>query len=174
MAKEWVMHWEISMTLARIEQFLAKLPELIDQNIRHDNNGNVDHLQWFLLSMFKGVHEMLKTIDIMLKLCPDHYYLRDKAINVRNKATPFTNFFLSHIQADLLLRCMVLNMKSVRDLVSGCAICLDDFVEGDLNNGEFVGFKETECGHTFHAKCIFMWLQSNHHHYCPLCRYRLM
>ncbi|KAK9127619.1 hypothetical protein Syun_016416 [Stephania yunnanensis] len=175
-AKEWVIHWEMSMMLANIEQSLAKLPDLIDRNLKYANNGNAGHLQWFSLSMFKGVSEMVKKTDIILQLCPRHYYLRDKASEVRNKAMPYSEFFLSLIRADPLLRCMLMDMKIVRDLEvisDNCAICLDDFVEEDLN-GKSVGVKETECGHIFHSKCIFQWLRSNKHHCCPLCRYQLM
>ena len=43
-----------------------------------------------------------------------------------------------------------------------CAICLDDFDEGDLLNSQ------TKCPHRFHKDCLIMWLE--HHDICPICR----
>lgn len=46
-----------------------------------------------------------------------------------------------------------------------CAICLNDICRGDSYR------KLSECGHSFHCKCIDAWLQS--HSTCPLCRAQL-
>jgi hypothetical protein len=43
-----------------------------------------------------------------------------------------------------------------------CAICLDDFDEGDMLNSQ------TKCSHRFHQDCLIMWLE--HHDICPICR----
>ncbi|KAH6793813.1 hypothetical protein C2S52_004290 [Perilla frutescens var. hirtella] len=46
-----------------------------------------------------------------------------------------------------------------------CAICLNDICGGDSYR------KLPECRHSFHSKCIDVWLQS--HSTCPLCRAQL-
>ncbi|XP_047949434.1 RING-H2 finger protein ATL7-like [Salvia hispanica] len=46
-----------------------------------------------------------------------------------------------------------------------CSICLNDICGGDGCR------KLPECGHTFHSRCIDVWLQS--HSTCPLCRAQL-
>ena len=45
-----------------------------------------------------------------------------------------------------------------------CAICLDDFDEGDMLNS----VEQTKCCHRFHQDCLIMWLE--HHDVCPICR----
>ncbi|PPD85770.1 hypothetical protein GOBAR_DD17289 [Gossypium barbadense] len=45
-----------------------------------------------------------------------------------------------------------------------CAICLEEFVEG-----EEVAWMP--CGHGYHEGCIVKWLETNH--ICPLCRYEM-
>ena len=45
-----------------------------------------------------------------------------------------------------------------------CAICLDDFDEGDMLNS----VEQTKCCHRFHQDCLIMWLE--HHDACPICR----
>ncbi|MFQ6666367.1 hypothetical protein Gotur_032736 [Gossypium turneri] len=45
-----------------------------------------------------------------------------------------------------------------------CAICLEEFVEG-----EEVAWMP--CGHGYHDGCIVKWLETNH--ICPLCRYEM-
>ncbi|XP_052172099.1 RING-H2 finger protein ATL51-like [Diospyros lotus] len=43
-----------------------------------------------------------------------------------------------------------------------CAVCLSEFTEGEEVQ------VLPECGHSFHARCINLWLRSNPS--CPLCR----
>ena len=43
-----------------------------------------------------------------------------------------------------------------------CAICLDQFLDGELINDS------TECQHFFHKDCLFGWLDQ--HDVCPCCR----
>jgi len=45
-----------------------------------------------------------------------------------------------------------------------CAICLDDFDEGDMLNS----VEQTKCCHRFHRDCLIKWLE--HHDVCPICR----
>lgn len=53
----------------------------------------------------------------------------------------------------------------VRDFVecSQCVICLEDYEEGVLLCG-------LPCKHSFHQRCIVVWLQRDNH-YCPVCRW---
>ena len=46
---------------------------------------------------------------------------------------------------------------------SECAICLDKYRSGTL-------LCALPCGHNYHQKCIFVWLQRDNHH-CPVCRW---
>ncbi|XBH88348.1 hypothetical protein VPH35_075638 [Triticum aestivum] len=47
---------------------------------------------------------------------------------------------------------------------SGCAVCLDDFKDGDE-------LRSMPCSHSFHQRCIFRWLQVSR--LCPYCRFAL-
>lgn len=42
-----------------------------------------------------------------------------------------------------------------------CAVCLDEYVVGDL-------LKQLDCGHHFHKACIDPWLKKSR--ICPLCK----
>ena len=44
-----------------------------------------------------------------------------------------------------------------------CAICLDNFWEGD----EVCSSPNTDCNHVFHYDCIYQWLLK--HDECPYC-----
>ena len=47
-----------------------------------------------------------------------------------------------------------------------CALCLEEYAEGDL-------MRHLSCGHTFHQRCIDIWLlrqQRNQVRTCPLCK----
>ena len=44
-----------------------------------------------------------------------------------------------------------------------CAICLDEFEEGDICNST-----QPDCPHLFHKTCIVLWLEK--HSACPVCR----
>lgn len=46
---------------------------------------------------------------------------------------------------------------------SQCVICLEDYEEGVLLCG-------LPCKHSFHQRCIVVWLQRDNH-YCPVCRW---
>ncbi|KAG6395124.1 hypothetical protein SASPL_145716 [Salvia splendens] len=46
-----------------------------------------------------------------------------------------------------------------------CSICLNDIRGGDCYR------KLPDCGHSFHSRCIDVWLRS--HSTCPLCRAQL-
>ena len=45
-----------------------------------------------------------------------------------------------------------------------CAICLDNFWEGD----EVCSSPNTDCNHVFHYDCMYQWLLK--HDECPYCR----
>lgn len=47
-----------------------------------------------------------------------------------------------------------------------CAICLDEFEDGDLLNAQ------GECPHLFHKDCLIMWLER--HDVCPICRRQMV
>jgi len=48
------------------------------------------------------------------------------------------------------------------DFENSCAICLDEFVDGQLLN------VSKKCPHVFHKECLFLWLEK--HDVCPFCR----
>lgn len=57
--------------------------------------------------------------------------------------------------------------RQLRDMASPCAICLEDYNEGDeICCGE-------RCNHAFHASCIVQWTEL-HHTGCPCCRQHLL
>jgi hypothetical protein len=57
-----------------------------------------------------------------------------------------------------------LPLKTIDKSDDKCAVCLDDFVEGDK-------VPQLPCSHYFHDACVKEWLKS--HHTCPTCRFDL-
>lgn len=55
--------------------------------------------------------------------------------------------------------------KELVDLRIECAVCLTEFY---LNES---GVRKLQCNHSFHAECLFPWLQLNTS--CPVCRAKL-
>ena len=53
------------------------------------------------------------------------------------------------------------------DPISQCAICLEDFVEGEMTS-----ILACDASHTFHPTCIDKWLQAQNT--CPVCRTMMM
>ena len=55
---------------------------------------------------------------------------------------------------------------------ANCAICIDDFCEGDIVVGSI---DHIECSHIFHFDCILAWLSKytgdSDNYYCPVCRH---
>ena len=49
------------------------------------------------------------------------------------------------------------------DVANTCAICLENFEEGDLINDN-----SSKCAHFFHRECLLAWLDK--HNICPCCR----
>lgn len=50
---------------------------------------------------------------------------------------------------------------------SSCSICLEEFETSEKSNIN-INVTTTECGHTFHASCVFKAAKQNSN--CPLCR----
>ena len=62
---------------------------------------------------------------------------------------------------------IVLKKKNVENtslLDETCTICLDNYEKNDE-------ITELDCGHIYHYKCIYQWVQSKKS--CPLCRFQL-
>jgi len=54
--------------------------------------------------------------------------------------------------------------KKVKDLVSTCAICIQDFKSNEY-------YRELpKCKHQFHKKCIDKWFKIDKQMSCPICR----
>ena len=56
------------------------------------------------------------------------------------------------------------DVYSLGSSVDTCAVCLDEYVEGEL-------LRVLPCGHEFHQDCVDPWLLS--HRTCPLCLYNI-
>ena len=52
--------------------------------------------------------------------------------------------------------------SSTGTTIESCAICLDDFKDGDLCRAL------RECDHVFHKECVVSWLMNSNS--CPICR----
>jgi Ring finger domain len=63
----------------------------------------------------------------------------------------------------------VLVSSSVDDSKRQCAICLENFVEGDLITTSSINL---ECKHQFHQPCIMEWCMKQSD--CPCCRRDLL
>lgn len=59
--------------------------------------------------------------------------------------------------------------KQMLDGLGNCAICTEDYVEGD--HVLWMNPDRRLCGHVFHINCIIPWLRE--HNSCPVCRYQL-
>ena len=55
--------------------------------------------------------------------------------------------------------------RSGEEKIERCAICVEDFVDGDI-------LRVVPCGHSFHKECIDEWL-INHSNVCPLCKFEV-
>jgi len=49
---------------------------------------------------------------------------------------------------------------------SNCPICLDNFIPGEY-------YRNLECNHCFHKKCIDRWFKKDHTD-CPMCRKKII
>ena len=68
------------------------------------------------------------------------------------------------IERDLILRRKRKKIKEMSDNSKSCAICLEEYKEGD----EVAYSRNKQCAHYFHLNCISDWLRRRDE--CPVCR----
>ncbi|KAK9105433.1 hypothetical protein Scep_022277 [Stephania cephalantha] len=100
----------------------------------------------------------------------DHPSLRHKAADFKFRVLDASNSVFSEITADPVFHCMIEHMKKATNCGGEedvCVICLDAFDESiDLDI-------QTECGHRFHDRCIYGWINSGRST-CPMCRFNVL
>ncbi|KAK9114615.1 hypothetical protein Syun_021412 [Stephania yunnanensis] len=168
---------KMARELATMESMFESLDIITRQKVLMQNN-NQYNFQQCMLSMYMDLDDMKETSNYILANSRDHPSLRHKAADFKFRVLDASDSVFSEITADPVFHCMIEHMKKAkysRDEEATncggeedvCVICLDAFDESiDLDI-------QTECGHRFHDRCIYGWINSGRST-CPMCRFNVL
>jgi hypothetical protein len=79
--------------------------------------------------------------------------------------SPETDLFMKSLRRDQIKsigKCKKVKAESANIIDQVCPICLENFKENEF-------YRNLECNHIFHKKCIDRWFRKDHSD-CPMCR----
>lgn len=168
--------YQLARTLASVgisnhigKQLQSSLPLVVEVEVQPNLDGDEHAAEglWFL------GHVMVFAFTVMLVgvLALVVYHVRSCRLRRRQRVkTKMVSKFITRLSTrTFLLPVPPVKGSAVPDTSydrggedsPSCAVCLDDFVRGDL-------LRVLPCGHELHRACVDPWLEA--HHNCPLCK----